>query len=98
MSMSHPSRRFDTGRPVISSPGFIRRYKLVLHRTADAALLAVVRAVRELTRFAEAEAMSRMWDVHHRGRAVVLTTYYERAEFLAEQFAQRGLSASLEPA
>ena len=98
MSMSHPSRRFDTDRPVISSPGFIRRYRLILHRTADSALLAVVRAVRDLTRFAEAEAMSRMWDVQHRGQAVVLTTHYERAEFLAERFAERGLSASVEPA
>jgi ATP-dependent Clp protease adaptor protein ClpS len=98
MSKSHPSRRFDTGGPVTTSPGFIRRYKLILHRTADAALMAVVRAVRELTRFAEAEAMTRMWDVYHRGHAVVLTTHYERAEFLAERFAERGMSVSLEPA
>jgi ATP-dependent Clp protease adaptor protein ClpS len=97
MSSAFPSRRFDAPNAV-ASPGFFRRYQLVLHRTADAALMAVVRTVRDLTRFAEAEAMARMWDAYHRGTAVVLTTHYERAEFLAERFAERGLKVTLEPA
>jgi hypothetical protein len=70
MSAQFPSRRFD---PAVS-PGFIRTYHLLLHRSPDVPLHDVVRAVRRVTRFAEAEAMSRMWDAHHRGRAVVVTS------------------------
>jgi ATP-dependent Clp protease adaptor protein ClpS len=98
MSSSDPFRSADGNPAEFHSPGFIRRYRLILHRTADSALLAVVRAVQDLTRFAEAEAMARMWDVQNLGRAVVLTTYFERAEFLVERFAERGLNATLEPA
>jgi ATP-dependent Clp protease adapter protein ClpS len=71
---------------------------VVLHRAADKGLLFVVRVLRELTRYAEAEAMSRMWEAHHRGRALVLVTHLERAELYVEQFADRGLTASIEPA
>lgn len=74
------------------------RYKVVLHRAADKGLMFVVAVVRELTRFAEAEAMTRMWESHHHGRALVLVTHLERAELFVEQFADRGLTASIEPA
>lgn len=94
MSAPTPSR---WSGPVVT-PGFILRYDLVLHRSPDVPLPAVVRAVRRVTRFAEAEALARMWDAHHRGRAVVLTTYLERAEFLAERLAECGLKVSLEVA
>jgi ATP-dependent Clp protease adapter protein ClpS len=97
MSNSRPTRRPDASE-ASASPGFFKRYQLILHKTADAALLAVVRAVRDVTRFAEAEAMARMWDAHHRGQAVVLTTYRERAEFLAERFTERGFRVTVEPA
>jgi ATP-dependent Clp protease adaptor protein ClpS len=90
------SPRFDD-EPATAGP-LLRRYNVVLHRAADKALLAVVRAVRELTRFAEAEAMARMWEAHHDGRAVVLATHLERAELYVEQFADKGLRATLEPA
>jgi ATP-dependent Clp protease adaptor protein ClpS len=76
----------------------IPRYKVVLHRAADKGLMFVVGVVRELTRFAEAEAMTRMWESHHHGRALVLVTHLERAELYVEQFADRGLTASIEPA
>ena len=94
MSAPYPFRRSG---PVLS-PGFIRHYHLILHRSPDVPLLAVVRAVRRVTRFAEAEAMARMWDAQHRGRAVVVTTYLERAEFLAELLAEGGIRVSLEAA
>ena len=76
----------------------VPRYKVVLHHAADVGLLAVVRVLRELTRYGEAEAMSRMWEAYHRGRALVLVTHLERAELYVEQFADRGLTASIEPA
>lgn len=81
--------------PVTVGP-LLRQYNVILHRATDKPLLFVVRAVRELTHFAEAEAMARMWDTHHAGRAVVLATHLERAELYVEQFADRGLEATLE--
>jgi ATP-dependent Clp protease adapter protein ClpS len=74
------------------------RYKVFLHRPADRGLMAVVRAVVDLTHYAAAEAEFRMWEAFHRGRAVVLVTHLERAELYVEQFAARGLPASIEPA
>jgi ATP-dependent Clp protease adaptor protein ClpS len=72
------------------------RYRLVLHRAADKGLLFVVAVLRELTRFAEAEAMSRMWEAYHRGKALILETHLERAELYVEQFADRGLTTTIE--
>ncbi len=92
MSAPTPFRR---SLPAIS-PGFIRTYHLVMHHSPGVPLHDVVRAVRRVTRFAEAEAMARMWDAHHRGRAVVTTTYLERAEFLAELLSSGGIRVSLE--
>lgn len=92
MSAPSPSRR---SAPAVS-PGFIRTYHLVMHRSPGVPLHDVVRAVRRVTRFAEAEAMARMWDAHHRGRAVVTTTYLERAEFLADLLSAGGIRVSLE--
>jgi ATP-dependent Clp protease adapter protein ClpS len=57
----------------------------------------VVRCVMELTRFPRAEATHKMWEAHHCGRSVLLTTYLERAELYADQFAERGLRVTVEP-
>ena len=74
------------------------RYKVILHRAADKGLMSFVAAVRELTRFAEAEAFHRMWDAQQNGRTLILVTHLERAELYVEQFADRGLPATIEPA
>ena len=92
MSAPRPSRRFHP----VSAPGFFRTYHVVLHRSPGVPLPDVVQAVRRVTRFAEAEALARMWDAHHRGRAVVTTTHFERAEFLAERLSAGGITVSLE--
>lgn len=89
-SVSHPRCKL-AGRPPAC------RYRVLLHRAADKDLIFVVRAVMELTRFGTAEAEYRMWEAHHRGRAMVLVTHLERAELYVEQFADRGLPASIEP-
>jgi ATP-dependent Clp protease adapter protein ClpS len=68
-----------------------------LLRPADQSLVAVVRAVMDLTHYGSAEAEFRMWEAHHRGRSVVLVTHLERAELYAEQFADRGLRVCIEP-
>jgi ATP-dependent Clp protease adapter protein ClpS len=74
------------------------QYNVVLHRDAEKSLLFIVRAVMDLTRFCKEEAMNRMWEAYHIGRAVVIATHLERAELFVEQFAERGLVASVEPA
>jgi ATP-dependent Clp protease adapter protein ClpS len=99
MSIRPPSRRND--RLSLAARGdFLppRRFKVVLHKSADKDLMFVARAVMELTRFGSAEAEYRMWEAHHRGRSLVLVTHQERAELIVEQFADRGLPASIEPA
>jgi ATP-dependent Clp protease adapter protein ClpS len=96
MSARLPFRR-DPDSPTPDRPP-PPRVRVVLHRAADKGLLFVVAVLRELTRFGEAEAMSRMWEAYHSGRAVILATHFERAELYVEQFAARGLTASIEPA
>jgi ATP-dependent Clp protease adapter protein ClpS len=95
MSSRPPHRRTPSDPP---ASGPCRRFNVVLHRATDKGLIFVVRVLRELTRFGEAEAESRMWEAYHRGRALVLVTHFERAELYVEQFADRGLTASIEPA
>jgi ATP-dependent Clp protease adaptor protein ClpS len=75
----------------------IPRYKVILLQNAIDDLMFVVRSVMELTRFPRAEATHKMWEAHHCGRSVLLTTYLERAELYVEQFASKGLSVTLEP-
>jgi ATP-dependent Clp protease adapter protein ClpS len=74
------------------------RYRVVLHHDPTVELMVVVRSVMELTHFPRAEATHKMWQAHHTGRSVILTTYLERAELYVEQFAERGLTTSVEPA
>jgi ATP-dependent Clp protease adapter protein ClpS len=99
MSIRPPSRRND--RPSLLARGGyfpLRRFKVVLHKSTDKDLMFVARVVMEITRFGSAEAEYRMWEAHHRGRSLVLVTHLERAELFVEQFADRGLPASIEPA
>jgi ATP-dependent Clp protease adapter protein ClpS len=96
MSIRPPHRR--NGRPVFRALGSdIRRFKVVLHRATDKELMFVARVVMELTHFGTAEAEFRMWEAYHRGRSLVVVTHLERAELFVEQFADRGLAASIEP-
>jgi ATP-dependent Clp protease adapter protein ClpS len=99
MSIRPPSRRNDRpSLPARDGYFFPRRFKVVLLKAADKDLMFVARVVMELTRFGSAEAEYRMWEAHHRGRSLVLVTHLERAELFVEQFADRGLSATIEPA
>jgi len=74
------------------------RYRVILHQDPDLDLMFVVRSVMELTRFPRAEATNKMWQAHHNGRSVLLTTHLERAELYVEQFASKGLTTSVERA
>jgi|SRR5262249_11961993 len=108
MSQSHADRPSSQGRSVEGArpprpapqPPCERqlpRYKVVLHRNPETDLMYVVRSVMELTRFPRAEATHKMWEAHHQGRSILLTTYLERAELYVEQFASKGLATSIEP-
>jgi ATP-dependent Clp protease adapter protein ClpS len=92
----HDPDRWARRSPAQSVP--LTLYNVVLHRDAEKSLLLVVRAVMELTRFCKEEAMTRMWEAYHLGKSVVVATHLERAELFVEQFAERGLPASVEPA
>jgi ATP-dependent Clp protease adapter protein ClpS len=73
-------------------------YKVILHYNAALDLMFIVRSVMELMRFCRAEATNKMWQAHHCGWSLLLTTYKERAELYVEQFADRGVKVSIEPA
>ena len=77
--------------------GPLPRFKLVLHNNASLELMFIVRTVMELTRFCRAEATHKMWEAYHRGRSVLLTTWKERGELYIEQFAERGMTVTIEP-
>lgn len=72
------------------------RCGLVLHHDHAHELMFVVRTIMELTRYCRAEATHKMWEAYHCGRATLLTTHRERAEFFAERFAERGLHVTVE--
>jgi len=99
MSIRPPHRRHDRSDfwafgDYCRLPG---RFRVVLHRTDDKNLMLVAKVVMELTKFGTAEAEHRMWEVYHGGRSLVLVTHLERAELFVEQFADRGLAATIEP-
>lgn len=79
-------------------PTQLPRYRVILLADAMADLMFVVRTVMELTRLCRAEATHKMWEAHHCGRSLLLTTYKERAELYVEQFASKGLTVTIEPA
>src|SRR4029079_3721755 len=108
MSQSHADRPSGPGRSVEGARPIrparqpqrerqLPRYKVVLHRNPENDLMYVVRSVMELTRFPRAEPTHKMWEAHHQGRSILLTTYLERAELYVEQFASKGLDTSIEP-
>ena len=74
-----------------------RRFRVVLHKASLTDLMFVTKVVMELTRFGTAEAEFRMWEAYHCGRSLVVVTHLERAELFVEQFADRGLPATIEP-
>ena len=73
-------------------------YRVILVYNAQSDLMAIVRAIMDLTRLCRAEATHKMWEAHHCGRSVLLQTYLERAELYVEQFASRNLQVAIEPA
>ena len=82
----------------LKSLGELVRYRVLLHNSPGRGLLSIAQVVRDLTRFGEAEARACMWGAYHHGCAEVLRAHLERAELYVEQFAERGLTVTLERA
>jgi ATP-dependent Clp protease adapter protein ClpS len=57
-----------------------------------------VQTIMDVTRLCRHEATHKMWEAHHYGHSQLLITFKERGEFYVEQFAMRGLKATIEPA
>jgi ATP-dependent Clp protease adapter protein ClpS len=96
MSQFHPADRPEM--PRLPSPRKqLPYYKVVMVQNGVNDLMFVVRCVMELMRYPRAEATHKMWETHHCGRSVLITTYRERGELFVEQFAERGLAVMLEP-
>jgi ATP-dependent Clp protease adaptor protein ClpS len=72
------------------------RFAVVLLNNEATDLMDVVRAIMELTHFCRVEATNKMWEAHHSGRALLLKTHRERAELFVEQFAAKGVKATVE--
>lgn len=96
--MSRQFRNSTSNSTPTSTRRELPRYRVVLHSDRDQGLTHVVKAVMELTRFCRPEATHKMWEAHHNGRSVLLTTWLERAELFVELFAERNLTVSVEPA
>lgn len=98
MSDAYPPRPSGPGEAAGPRRGQLPQYKLVLHGDPGADLMYVALSLMDVARFARDEAVNKTWQAHHRSRAVLLTTWLERAELLAELLAGWGLTVTLEPA
>lgn len=72
-------------------------YRVVLPNNGTHGLMKVVQIVMDITRLCRAEATHKMWEAHHTGRSELLVTHKERAELYVEQFADHGLTVTIEP-
>lgn len=73
-------------------------YKVLLHNDDVNEMGFVVRTIMELVHLNEPDATRRMLEAHEHQIALLLVTHKERAELIAEQFASKGLTVTIEPA
>jgi ATP-dependent Clp protease adaptor protein ClpS len=106
MSSSHPSDRQRSANlpatevPTKSKPQSrpLPPYKVLLHNDSVNEMGYVVRTIMELIHLGKQEATQRMMEAHERGIALLVVTHKERAELIAEQFASKKLTVTIEPA
>lgn len=72
-------------------------WKVLLHNDDVNEAGYVVEAIMELTTLEPQAALLRMLEAHRTGVALLLTTHREHAELLAEQFACKRLTVTIEP-
>ena len=87
-------------RPKTSRPRFRRLppWQVILHDDDVNEVDYVVSTIIELTSLVRADATLRMLEAHNSGAALLLETNREHAELLAEQFASKRLTVTIEPA
>jgi ATP-dependent Clp protease adaptor protein ClpS len=73
-------------------------WNVLLHNDDVNEARFVVRTVMRVVHLNFPAATDVMITAHTRGRALVVTTHKERAELFRDQFATRGLTATIEPA
>ncbi len=86
-------------KPTPAKPKFhkLPPYKLLLHNDKVNTMDAVVISIVKLTPLSAAQAIRKMLEAHHDGRAVLLATHKERGELYVQQFASARISTTLEP-
>lgn len=72
-------------------------YKVLLHNDDVNDMVFVVETLLALTPLTAEAATRVMLEAHRKGLAMVLLTHKERAELYQEQFASKGLVATIEP-
>lgn len=72
-------------------------WKVLLHNDDVNDMLFVITTIIELTRLTRPAAFKAMLEAHTRGVALLLATHREHAELLAEQFASKKLTVTIEP-
>src|SRR4051794_22433130 len=96
VSRRPPDRRPSYEFATSFSP--LPQYRVVLRSRPEQSLMDVLRAILDLTRLCKEEATRHMWEAYYNGLSVVCVTHKERAEFVADQFGRRGITATIEPA
>lgn len=86
-----PQKAPTRGRP-------LPPWRVLLHKDDIHDMRYVVRTLIELANLAPPQAKKVMFTAHMKGVALVLVTHRERAELFKDQFASKGLIATIEPA
>lgn len=84
-------------RPARPKPELLPPWKVLLHNDDVNDMLYVIETIQALTTLNRHEAMQRMLEAHKTKTALLLTTNREHAELLAEQFASKKLTVTIEP-
>ena len=74
------------------------RFKVLVHKDDNLDMEVIFHAVMELASLSEAAAAVVAMEANNEGVGLVIITHRERAELYAEQFADRGLIATLQSA
>ena len=86
-------------RPRATPPKLDRmpRWNVILHNDDVNEVDHVVWTIVALTTLPRPDAIARTLEAHHTGVSLLLSTHQEHAELLAEQFASKSLTVTIEP-
>jgi ATP-dependent Clp protease adapter protein ClpS len=89
-----------TPAPSTSDPAVdqLPPFRVLLHNDDTHDMVYVVESLVDVTPIAYKPAARIMLEAHMRGRALVMVTHKERAEFYRERLQSKGLVSTIEPA